>query len=169
MATSKSGQLWQTEVWDIVYPVYEDHKKKTPYTQDTYNYWNTLLKKDGLARAVLFNLAWLNPVASAIPNDEFSLPRAADAGKYYFYNKGGEPLAPEQWPLGKTITIGVLQKSCLTLALRDPRTTSSCRTVTSLQDFGGHTPRHSALSRAKVVARLHALRAWRWTRSRICC
>ena len=84
-------------------------QKKTPYTQDTYNYWNTLLKKDGVTRAVLFNLAWLNPVASAIPNDEFSLPRAADAGKYHFY-KAGEPMTPDQWPLGKTITIGVLQK-----------------------------------------------------------
>ena len=62
-----------------------------------------------MARAVLFNVAWLNPVASAIPKDEFSVPRAADAGKYYFF-KAGEPLAPDQWPLGKAITIGVLQK-----------------------------------------------------------
>ena len=108
---------WHTEVWDIVAPIYEDVKRRDPLDKEKRAAANEELKSTGRALALPFNISWLNPVATAIPKDEFSVPRAADAGKYHFF-KAGEPLAPDQWPLGKAITIGVLQKK-----LPDARTT----------------------------------------------
>ena len=102
---------WQKEVWDIVSILYEDCKSKKPttYTDENREYWQKQLQQSGRALAVPFNVAWLNPVATAIPKDEISLPRAADAGQYYFY-KNAHAEAPGEWPLGKNITIAVLKR-----------------------------------------------------------
>ena len=103
---------WQKEVWDVVSILYEDFKSKKPtaYTAENIEYWQKQLQQNGRTLAVPFNMAWLNPVATAIPKDEISLPRAADAGRYYFY-KNERAQAPREWPLGKNITIAVMKRA----------------------------------------------------------
>ena len=63
-------------------------------------------------RNVRFNLARLDPFASSIPNDSISSTRAESSAKYHFYNKAEDCFeAPETWPNGENLLIGVLSPS----------------------------------------------------------
>ena len=63
-------------------------------------------------RNVRFNMARLDPFASSIPNDSISSTRAESSAKYHFYNKAEDCFeAPETWPHGENLLIGVLSPS----------------------------------------------------------
>ena len=100
---------WEADVWSYVQEDVDRLRKLNPLRLDDPG-WLAALKlasanlasESGVTRAMPWNLAWVNPLAEAIPNDEVTFARALKTGRYHF-TVAGKWQAPVAWPLERQI------------------------------------------------------------------
>ena len=105
---------WEADIWSYVQEDVDRFRKLNPLRLDDPGWLETLkfasanlASESGLTRAMPWNLAWVNPLVEAIPNDEVTFACALKTRRYLF-TVDGKWQAPVSWPLERQIPLGVL-------------------------------------------------------------